>query len=301
MNLKQYENKIRDKFPEEDLRVDFYRGMKLETAIFCNGCGTKHPFKRGESPLKKEKITLCKKCTLSPQKKKTKGKVDKWFSTTGHKKYSSYKIENYDNIEVTCIECGKISKKSFSDLSTGKGCLCQVKNRLISDDIFQQEIQEVFDGEYISLESYKGRHSKILFSHSCGFKWRITPSNLLLGKGCPRCFKKVSKGERAIELFLIQNRIPFVKEFPIQIEGKTLFCDFFLLESRTVVEYNGIQHYEPVEFFGGEEQFKKQVFNDNLKKTYCSRNEIHFISIKYTDDIFSQCSTTIPKGSRVEA
>ena len=33
---------------------------------------------------------------------------------------------------------------------------------------------------------------------------------------------------------------------------------FYLPSFNLLIEYNGIQHYEPVDFFGGEEQLIKQ-------------------------------------------
>ena len=53
------------------------------------------------------------------------------------------------------------------------------------------------------------------------------------------------------------------------------------------VEYNGVQHYKPVKFFGGEKRFKKQKSRDENLMKYCINNNIILIEIdgrKYTDD-----------------
>ena len=47
------------------------------------------------------------------------------------------------------------------------------------------------------------------------------------------------------------------------------------------IEYNGIQHYKPVEFFGGEEKFRKQVERDNNLRQYCKENNIRLLEYSY--------------------
>ena len=50
-----------------------------------------------------------------------------------------------------------------------------------------------------------------------------------------------------------------------------------------LIEYNGIQHYEPVEYFGGERQFKIQQEHDKRKRKYAEDNKINLIEISYLD------------------
>lgn len=60
---------------------------------------------------------------------------------------------------------------------------------------------------------------------------------------------------------------------------------FYLPYFNTCIEYNGIQHYEPNDFFGGEESFKKQLIRDKIKKKYCENNNIKLIIIRYDENI----------------
>ena len=48
-----------------------------------------------------------------------------------------------------------------------------------------------------------------------------------------------------------------------------------------VIEFQGAQHYKVIEYFGGEEQFKKQVRYDNIKRAYCKNHNIKLIEIPY--------------------
>lgn len=36
-------------------------------------------------------------------------------------------------------------------------------------------------------EEYKGSQVKIVHTHSCGYKWLVSPNNFHKAKGCPRC------------------------------------------------------------------------------------------------------------------
>lgn len=48
-----------------------------------------------------------------------------------------------------------------------------------------------------------------------------------------------------------------------------------------LIEYNGRQHYEPVESFGGQKEFDRQVESDSAKKWYAKDRKIPLISISY--------------------
>ena len=47
------------------------------------------------------------------------------------------------------------------------------------------------------------------------------------------------------------------------------------------IEYNGRQHYEPVEIFGGEVEFEKRKILDNKKKDLLAKHNCTLYIIKY--------------------
>lgn len=53
--------------------------------------------------------------------------------------------------------------------------------------------------------------------------------------------------------------------------------DIYLPKLNIGIEYQGAQHYEPVEFFGGKEAFVKTVERDKRKKKICEENNCHLI------------------------
>jgi len=57
--------------------------------------------------------------------------------------------------------------------------------------------------------------------------------------------------------------------------------DVFIPERNIGIEYQGKQHYEPVDFFGGLESFKHVQQLDLRKKEICKEQEIQLIYWKY--------------------
>ena len=48
--------------------------------------------------------------------------------------------------------------------------------------------------------------------------------------------------------------------------------DIFIPKYKIGIEYQGAQHYKPIDFFGGQESFYKTVERDNRKKRICEQN-----------------------------
>ena len=69
----------------------------------------------------------------------------------------------------------------------------------------------------------------------------------------------------------ITNTKVFRIDFVIKQDSQTYY-----------IEYNGEQHYKPVEKFGGEEKFKQQLQRDSDLRIYCKQNNIRLIEIPFT-------------------
>ena len=111
------------------------------------------------------------------------------------------------------------------------------------------------------------------------------PSGHLNGRGCSKC--KESKGEKIIRAYLMGNNIKFIsqKRFKDCRDKYPLPFDFYLPDYNTCIEFNGRQHYVPVELFGGQNQLNKQKKNDRIKMMYCDKNKIALIIIKHNENV----------------
>lgn len=137
------------------------------------------------------------------------------------------------------------------------------------------------------VEEYQGANIAIL--HRCkidGYVWLAKPANVLFGKGCPRCNE--SKGERQVRQWLDAHDIIYTyqKTFSDCKDLRVLPFDFYIPKYNLCIEYDGEQHFRPVDFDGnGEEwalqQFAKTTYHDEIKNQYCKNNNIHLLRIPY--------------------
>jgi len=67
-----------------------------------------------------------------------------------------------------------------------------------------------------------------------------------------------------------------------------LSLDMFVPSKKFAIEYQGRQHYEPIEFFGGEAAFIEQIKRDELKKQLCKENGVKLIYWPYNQLIANE-------------
>ena len=106
--------------------------------------------------------------------------------------------------------------------------------------------------------------------------------------------RKIFKGERKVFDILtgLGYEVTPEKKFSDCKSGKETYrCtrlkfDFYIKDKdgeEICVEFDGKQHFEPYELFGGEKRFQEQVKNDIIKKQYTKDNNIKLIRISYND------------------
>lgn len=62
--------------------------------------------------------------------------------------------------------------------------------------------------------------------------------------------------------------------------------DIFIQELNVAIEYQGQQHFEPIEYFGGVNAFEKTKIRDKEKKELSDKHNIKLIYINY-DEVIS--------------
>lgn len=68
--------------------------------------------------------------------------------------------------------------------------------------------------------------------------------------------------------------------------NEVMIFDFVIFQNGEIkkcIEFNGEQHYKPIDLFGGDEAFKKQQVRDARKTEYCSTHAINLQWIPYFD------------------
>jgi len=64
-----------------------------------------------------------------------------------------------------------------------------------------------------------------------------------------------------------------------------LELDIYIEEAGVGIEYQGIQHYEAIEHWGGEEALKERQERDQRKKNLCDKHDIELVEVRHDEDI----------------
>jgi hypothetical protein len=188
-------------------------------------------------------------------------------------------------IEIKHNICGNIFNTNYINLYSGCGCPKCFKSKKLSIDILKERCYNLHKDEYKILDNnYINNHTKIMVKHNkCGHQWLVKPNHFSNGSCCPNCYNK-SKGENKIKLFLESNKIDYTPQhgFKDCKYKQVLNFDFYLPKYNICIEFDGRQHFEPVEKFGGVEEFELTKIRDSIKNSYCEDNNIKLIRIPYT-------------------
>jgi len=171
------------------------------------------------------------------------------------------------------------------------GCLICGGTKKITTDEFIEKAKEIHGDKYdYSLVEYEKNNKKVkIICKKHGIIFHKSPTNhIFWSSGCPIC--KSSTGEIKIFNYLSKHKILFKPQYSFKDcrNALPLPFDFYLPTIMICIEYDGIQHFKPIEYFGGEESLKNLQINDKIKNDYCNKNNIKLLRIKYTDDVIKK-------------
>lgn len=236
----------------------------------------------------------CKQCCSERIGNKLRKPIDDYINELAIKNpniklFGEY-INNATPIEHYCEKHMIYFNISPNCALLGHGC-SRCASEKLSEHKLKSEKQYIIDLKNVHPNivlrgNYVGTHINTLHEClTCGCEWNPRPSNLLTGYGCPECNE--SKGEKQVGLWLRQHDIMYVsqKRFDDCCDKKSLPFDFYLPNYNTCIEYQGKQHYESIEYFGGEENLLYTQYHDKIKYDYCIKNSINLICIPYWENI----------------
>jgi len=222
----------------------------------------------------------CNKCCDNSKKSINEYIIE--FNTIHNNKYD-YSIDDiktaHSIINITCPIHGEF-KQSINSHKNGNGCnKCYTNNRKTLDK-FINEANTTHNKKYdYSLSEYVNNNTNLIIICPNHGKFIQKPRTHLSGCGCPTCNE--SKGEKMIRELLINRGINFIPQYKFS-ECKhvnELPFDFYLPNYNICIEYQGKQHFQPVEHFGGKEYFNLIVKRDKIKEEYCLLNNIQLIIV----------------------
>jgi len=195
-------------------------------------------------------------------------------------------------IQVCCPIHGWFETQAFIHLKSGcKSCYLESTRSLkYTTDEYCTLLEKVHNQFYDYSEvNFTGVKNKIKIGcpHH-GFFYQIADDHKC-GNGCPDC--SGSKGEKKIIHFLKEHKIDYIfqKSFNTLKYVKALRYDFYLPKYNILIEFDGIQHFEKVNFSGTftNEQMILNLIEiekkDKIKNNYATSNNIKLVRIKYTE------------------
>jgi len=196
-------------------------------------------------------------------------------------------ITGKHKVKIICKEHGVFEQEAHAHM-WGNGCpICPLPSPAskLSIEILNQRCYKLHKDEYSILSTYYiNNQTKIKVRHNkCLTEYMVKPIHFSNGSCCPNCYNK-SKGENKVKLFLDENNISYKTQHSFNEcrYKQMLNFDFYLPELNICIEYDGRQHFEPVERFGGIEGFELIKIRDNIKNLYCNNNNIGLVRIPYT-------------------
>lgn len=195
----------------------------------------------------------------------------KYVSPKGHEK-SMWKCR--------CKACGSICIVMGSHLTTGHStsCGCQQTAKLSSrkaGDLTGRRFG-MLRADYRMPNRMVGKNSRVVWHCTCECGNETDVLALLLQEGLVKscgCVS-VSHAERVMARYLSGKGIEFEEQYAsdglIGVNGGILKFDFRLAlpDGPVLVELDGIQHKEPVRYFGGERKFDAVRENDARKDAW---------------------------------
>ena len=207
-----------------------------------------------------------------------------FYNLNGYKLLSNEFLGVREFLFFECDKGHKFKMRFDAMVCSNQKCPECSPNKQKSHEDFKKEVYSLVKNEYEILDTYIKAYQMINIKHIiCGTIFPTTPHNFLRGNRCPKCNN--SKGEDSIEEFLSRYNIYNIPQYKF-LDCKNINClpfDSYLPNNNLCIEYQGIQHYEPIDLFGGEKQFILQQKLDGIKRNYCKINNIKLIEIPYWD------------------
>ncbi len=215
--------------------------------------------------------------------------------------YNPTSTQHSTFFKCKCIRCGEIVSVSRSTIVNNPSTQhkkCWGKNRRTLDD---KLIGQTFG--FLTVlerdEEWKSVHPKFKCICRCGKCNNkivsVRADNLQgknkgdgkIGRTISCGLANISSGELKIQALLNEFQINYQYQYTIPDFSLYSKFDFAILNSDgtllKLIEFDGEQHFNAVELFGGEEQLKIQQERDNNKNEYCKKHNIPLLRIPYYD------------------
>jgi hypothetical protein len=242
----------------------------------------------------------CKKCNNISRIEKlhNRDNLEKFIEKASkiHRDLFSYEKVVYVNsltkVEIYCKSCDKYYSQSPANHLSGKGCInCRNKNlgnnTRYSYDFFLDKLSNEQISKYTYSDfNFKKRfsneyHKMLIFCKKCKSDFLTNIASHLQGHGCPNCNRNGGVNEiKIISEILNSFNFTLIKQYrPKFLKRQSI--DIFIPLLNLGIEYQGIQHFKPVDYFGGESGYIETLERDIRKNKLCKENKVELLYFTY--------------------
>ena len=277
---------LEKKFPAEKVEVLQFEKMFSPVKYRCLSCNKIYLLDRANRVYVKK--YLCWNCAIKaePSRSKMKEWIGKFFQTTQQFILQDWDGSSKSYLTIYCKNCNRsFQKLAYNLYKKEEDTICPNcgKNGMRVDEVeYTRRMEQIFGKDEYEILDYTSTLKRAIFRHKCGFVFSQIARNFLKGRGCPQCFHTISKGELRVRAFLDKHQIEYETQKHFQELWK-LSYDFFLPSYRLLIEYQGQQHYFPVEIFGGKVRYSSQKHYDEIKAEYAKQHNFILLTISYKD------------------
>ena len=273
-----------------------YKDMFIPVKITCNECG----YEFNSTPnnhLNGKKG--CRKCASKKAGDSTRKTLEKFIedAINVHGNSYDYSLVEYINsgtgVNIKCNECGKIfPQKPTKHINAKQGCPYCAPNKIwdkigrITTEDFIKRSKELFGEntfDYSNTNYTLSREPLLLKCKKHDHEFDIKPNkHLSRFQGCPICSAENHLSETRLKNDLIKY-LPnekIIHQISFDWLGRQSI-DLYFPEYNIGVEYQGVQHFRGVDFFGGHESFVKTRELDIKKFELCSANKLDLLYFTY--------------------
>lgn len=138
----------------------------------------------------------------------------------------------------------------------------------------KEEMKKIIPGYVLKSEKYQGNKIKMEFICNKNHLFKMRWNNIVTGQRCPYCniYKNEEECRQILEKITGKKFEKVRPDFLINPKTNSrLELDGYCKDFKLAFEYDGKQHYEPVEHLGGAKAFADLQKNDTVKNELCKK------------------------------
>ena len=214
-------------------------------------------------------------------------------------KYDYSKVNYVNKKTLVCIVCPKHGEfwQTPGHFLRGQACKkCSNKLFKLNKEIFIERSNNIHNNKYdYSKVDYKTVEDKVCIVCPLHGEFWQTPHSHMSGVGCPKCHEENNINEsRLFDIIKEKYGDEVIGQYRVEwLSGQTI--DIYIPSKKIGIEYQGIQHFQPIKYFGGIKKYEYTVRKDKEKFEKCKNNGVKLfyfskekkIPNEYLDVIYS--------------